>query len=74
MEERILTDEELQRKMDEYNALLDSEPELKYILDCKYAGKAFSIPGDLLDKYKELTKLDFEIRTGKEYIETKHTR
>ena len=41
MEERILTDEEIQMKMDEYNALLDSNPELKYILDCKYAGKAF---------------------------------
>ena len=74
MEERILTDEEIQMKMDEYNALLDSNPELKYILDCKYAGKAFSIPEDLLATYKELTKLDFEIRTGKEYLEVKPTR
>ncbi len=74
MEERILTDEEIQMKMDEYNALLESNPELKYILDCKYAGKAFSIPSDLLATYKELIKLDFEIRTGKEYFEAKHTR
>ena len=29
---------------------------------------------DLLATYKELTKLDFEIRTGKEYLEVKPTR
>ncbi len=56
-----LSDEEIQAKMDEYNALLESNEDLKIILANEQKGYTVRINDDVLDDYKHLKRLKYEI-------------
>lgn len=62
---RVLTDTEIQTKMDQYNHLLDSSEDLRRIMANESMGYSVVVPDDIYDDYMLLKKLSGEITTGK---------